>query len=64
MRARQGLLRTTPGASVDYAHVATDIADLLSNLDVEAVAFDRWRMDVMKGELDRLGLHLPLVPFG
>lgn len=49
---------------MDYAHVATDIADLLSNLDVEAVAFDRWRMDVMKGELDRLGLHLPLVPFG
>ncbi|MGY5998440.1 terminase large subunit [Stenotrophomonas maltophilia] len=62
--ARQGLLRTTPGASVDYAHVATDIADLLSDLDVEAIAFDRWRMDVMKGELDRLGIQLPLVPFG
>lgn len=62
--ARQGLLRTTPGASVDYAHVAAEIVDLLADLDVEAIAFDRWRMDVMQGELDRLGVKLPLVPFG
>lgn len=62
--ARQGLLRTTPGASVDYAHVAAEIAELLADLDVQAIAFDRWRMDVMQGELDRLGVRLPLVPFG
>ena len=62
--ARQGLLRTTPGASVDYAHVAAEIAELLADLDVQAIAFDRWRMDVMQSELDRLGVRLPLVPFG
>lgn len=60
----QGFLRTTPGASVDYEHVATDIAEILSGLDVQAVAFDRWRMDIMKRELDRLGLSLPLSPWG
>ena len=62
--ARQGLLRTTPGASVDYEHVAADIAEILADLDVRAIAFDRWRIDVLKKELDRLGLDLPLEPFG
>ena len=62
--ARQGFLRTTPGASVDYEHVAADIADIVSGLDVHAVAFDRWRIDVLKRELERIGLSLPLAPWG
>lgn len=62
--ARQGFLRTTPGASVDYEHVAADMAEILSGLDVHAIAFDRWRIDVLKRELDRIGLVLPLVPWG
>ncbi|WP_454261559.1 terminase large subunit [Pseudoxanthomonas mexicana] len=62
--ARQGLLHTTPGASVDYAHVAVEIAELLGGLDVHAIAFDRWRMDVLKKELEAIGLQLPLQPFG
>lgn len=61
---QQGLLRTTPGASVDYEAVARDVAEILDGLDVQAIAFDRWRMDVMHHELTRLGLALPLVPFG
>ncbi len=61
---RQGLLRTTPGATVDYAHVATEMAEILSDLDVQKVAFDRWRVDLLKKELDAIGCDLPLVPFG
>lgn len=61
---QQGLLRTTPGASVDYEAVARDVVEILDGLDVQAIAFDRWRMDVMHRELERLGLALPLVPFG
>lgn len=61
---RQGFLRTTPGASIDYEHVATDMAEILADLDVRAIAFDRWRIDVLKKELDRIGLDLPLEPFG
>jgi len=61
---RQGFLRATPGASVDYELVAREIADITEGLDVQAIAFDRWRMDVLQKELDRLGLALPLVPFG
>lgn len=62
--AAEGYLRTTPGASVDYEHVAADLAEILSDVDIQAVAFDRWRMDIFKKELDRLGLDLPLVPHG
>ena len=61
---KQGHLRTTPGASVDYEHLATDMLEILDGLDVRAIAFDRWRMDVLKKELDRLGADLPLVPWG
>jgi len=61
---RQGFLRTTPGASVDYGHVAADIAGLVADIDLRVIAFDRWRIDVMKKELEALGLELPLEPFG
>ena len=61
---RQGHLRTTPGASVDYGFVAAELAELCSDLDVRAVAFDRWRIDVFKKELDAIGCDLPMVPFG
>lgn len=61
---RQGYLRTTPGASVDYEFVAADIAEILADLDVQAIAFDRWRIDLLKKEFDRLGVDLPLVEHG
>lgn len=64
MWASQGFLMTTPGATVDYEVVAQDMADILADLDVQAVAFDRWRIDIFKKELERIGLDFPLVPHG
>lgn len=64
MWADSGMLRTTPGATVDYEYVATEIAEIVGDIDLEAVAFDRWRMDLLQKEFDRIGLSLPLVPFG
>ncbi|MYN11783.1 terminase large subunit [Pusillimonas sp. TS35] len=61
---RQGYLRTTPGATVDYEHVAADIAAILSDVDIQLIAFDRWRIDVLIREFERLGVSLPLVPHG
>ena len=61
---RKGFLRTTPGATVDYERVAKEIAELTEGLDVQAVAFDRWRIDLLKKEFDEIGLQLPLVPHG
>ncbi|QYY23970.1 terminase large subunit [Diaphorobacter sp. MNS-0] len=61
---KQGFLRTTPGATVDYAHVAADMLEILDGLDVQAIAFDRWRIGELRRELDRLGAELPLVEHG
>lgn len=61
---RQGLLRTTPGKVIDYDFVAREIGQICAGLDVAMVAFDRWRMDRMKGAMERQGVVLPLEPFG
>lgn len=59
-----GYLTATPGASVDYAVVAEALCALCDDYDVAAIAFDRWRIDVLRAELARLGRELPLVEFG
>ncbi len=61
---KQGYLHTTPGATVDYEYVAQDMAALLGGLDVQAVAYDRWRIALLQKELDAIGAKLPLVEFG
>jgi phage terminase large subunit-like protein len=45
---RDGHLRATPGATVDYEYVAHDIATILDGLNVQAIAYDRWRIDLLK----------------
>lgn len=62
--ADQGFIRTIPGASIDYEAVAREIAEILSDCTVAAAAFDRWRFDILKKELDEIGVNIPLVPFG
>jgi phage terminase large subunit-like protein len=61
---KQGFLRTTPGATVDYEFVAQEISEIIGARHVEKLAFDRWRIDVFKSACTRLGINLPLVPFG
>jgi phage terminase large subunit-like protein len=61
---REGHITLTPGSSVDYRYVAEKLAELCDDLNVVAVSFDRWRMDVLKRELSAMGVELPLVEFG
>lgn len=61
---RQGLLTATPGSSVDYETVAARLCEICDDMDVAAISFDRWRIDVLKAELTRMGVELPLVPHG
>jgi phage terminase large subunit-like protein len=61
---KQGFLRTTPGKVIDYDFVARDIGQICSGLNVGKIGFDRWRMDRMKGALERQGVELPLESFG
>lgn len=62
--AREGYLRTTPGSTVDYEYVAKDIAEILSTVEVTVIAYDRWRMDLLKKEFEAIGFSVPLAPFG
>lgn len=61
---REGIITLTPGASVDYRYVAERLAELCDELNVVAISFDRWRMDVLKRELSAMGVELPLAEFG
>jgi phage terminase large subunit-like protein len=63
--AQQSLLELTPGASVDYDIVARRLVELCDAFPVVEIAFDRWRIDVLKASLARIGREdLPLVEFG
>ena len=61
---RQGYLHSTPGATIDYEFVATDMAAILAGLNVHSICFDRWRIDLLQKELDKIGCELPLIPHG
>jgi phage terminase large subunit-like protein len=61
---KQGHMIATPGASVDYAMVAEWLARYCAGHDVVEIAFDRWRMDVLKAEMARLDIELPFKDFG
>lgn len=62
--AQQGWLEATPGASVEYGAVAQRLVDLCEQYPVEQIVFDRWRMDVLKADIARLGRDLPMKEFG
>lgn len=61
---KQGLLRTTPGKAIDYGHLAADIAKLCKGLNIRNIAFDRYRMELLKVHFDAAEVTLPLLDFG
>ncbi len=62
--SEKGFITLTPGASVDYEVIAKRLVAISDQYDLEAVFFDRWRIDVLEAELYRLGVELPLIPHG
>jgi phage terminase large subunit-like protein len=63
--ARDGDLLTFPGCrSTDPKAVALQIAELHGTYKIKALAFDRWRIEDLKRELDAIGCNVELVPFG
>lgn len=61
---RQGLLNALPGSTVDIEAIALWLVEFCADHDVAGIWFDRWRIDVLKAALSRLGVDLPLFPFG
>lgn len=61
---KAGLLRTTPGQTVDYDFVVRELADLTSRMNLVKMHYDRWRIEILKAACDRLGIALPLLELG
>lgn len=61
---KQGYMHTTAGKTVDYEIVAHDIVAIMSNLNIQSVAYDRWRIDILKKEFANLQVELPLQEWG
>lgn len=60
---KEGYIRTTPSATVDYDYIADEVADIIGERDI-IIGFDRWRIDVFQAACDRVNLPLDLHPFG
>ena len=52
-----GHLKVSPGKSIDPAVVALFIAELTRRYRIRGLAYDRWRIDELMREFDRLGLQ-------
>jgi phage terminase large subunit-like protein len=44
--------------------VAREIAELVAGCDIRAIAYDRWRIDLLKKEFANIGADLPLQAWG
>lgn len=63
---KQGILSAVPSANIDYDYVAQQIEMELmdSGIKLEALAFDRWRIDLFNRACADNGISFPLVEFG
>lgn len=65
MWEKQGLIRTTPGKTVEYDFVAQRLAELVVRYPkLRGVAYDRWRIALLMKEIERIGAKVPLVEWG
>lgn len=62
--ARDGLITATPGRAIDRAYIVHTLGELASNFDIQAIAYDRWRIEDLKKMLADEGLDLNLIPWG
>jgi phage terminase large subunit-like protein len=53
--AQDGLLLTTPGASIEYEFIAEHLRGVFDRYKVRALAFDRYNMKFLKPWLERVG---------
>jgi len=55
--AKDGHLLTCPGRSIDPAIIAQKIAELFGTYRIIGLAYDRWRINDLLREFDRMGFH-------
>jgi phage terminase large subunit-like protein len=62
--AQRDFLIPVPGSVLDYDFLAADIGQMSSTIEFGRIAYDMWRIDVMRQALARMGVVVPLMPFG
>lgn len=65
--AKKGWIRILPGRAISFKAVVQDIARLIQGHDLQATAFDRFRIDELKREMEYEGIpeeEFKLVPHG
>jgi phage terminase large subunit-like protein len=60
---RDGLV-TAAGVSTDPKAIALRVAELSGQYKIQAIGFDRWRINDFARELRGIGCHVPLLPHG
>lgn len=53
--AKAGLLRIVPGQTIRYGWVAEELGRLRAEFDIGALAYDRWRIEDFRQDLDDAG---------
>lgn len=54
--AKDGWLETPPGRAVDYSYVASRIAEIREDYSIRGLAYDRWRIEQLLVEFQRIGV--------
>lgn len=54
--ANQGFITDVPGPVIDYEYVASFLGECHANFNIQAVRFDRWRIDYLRQELVKAGI--------
>lgn len=54
--AAEGWLETPPGRAIDYGFVAQRIAEIRNDFEIVGLAYDRWRIEQLLVELNRIGV--------
>lgn len=62
--AKPPLIEAAPGAAMDHSWIVHRLGELATMFQIEAVGFDRWRIEDFKRQLADEGIDVKLVEFG
>lgn len=62
--ADQGFLTLIDGPVIVPSIVARHVAEAAERYDIKMLAYDRWRIEDFRRELDAIGAQVPMAPFG
>ena len=61
---RHGQLIAVPGTAIDYDWIAYALGEDAARMNIVRLNYDRWRIEILRQALARLGVAVPLEPMG